>query len=314
MARATGGAGAVSRGSGARTVHWGRVLTPYLLLAPAFLLISVVVLYPVGRSIALSFHNFKLLDPVNLGTWAGLNNFRRALNDPLFWQALSHTAIWVVGILPAQLVLGLLVALLLNRDFPLRGIVRAIVLIPWVFPGVLNGLMWTWMYDGNYGVLNDILVKVGILDKFYPFLARMESAMPAVITTVIWQGTPFFAIMLLAALQAVPDELYEAARIDGASAWGEFFRITIPCILPTIVITTLLRTIWVSNYIDVIYIMTGGGPGYATLTLPVYTFLTAYTVTDFGYAAALSIFLVVLLVIVVSLYVMYLQRAEMKLR
>jgi multiple sugar transport system permease protein len=284
------------------------------LLSPAFILICLVVLYPVGRSIVLSFHNFKLMDPANLGTWAGLNNFRRALDDPLFWQALSHTAVWVIGILPCQLVLGLLVALLLNRNFPLRGFVRAVVLVPWVFPGVLNALMWTWMYDGNYGVINDLLVKAGILKDFYPFLALTGSAMPAVMTTVIWQGTPFFAIMLLAALQAVPDELYEAARIDGASAWGEFTHITIPSILPTIVITTLLRTIWVSNYIDVIYIMTGGGPGYATLTLPVYTFLTAYTTTDFGYAAALSVFLVVLLVIIVSLYVLYLRRAEMKLR
>jgi multiple sugar transport system permease protein len=284
------------------------------LLAPALALISVVVLYPVGRSVALSFHNFKLLDPASLGTWAGLGNFRRALNDPQLWDSLSHTAVWVAGILPTQLVLGLLVALLLNRSFPLRGLARAVVLIPWVFPGVLNALMWTWMYDGNYGVLNDLLVKLGILQSFYPFLARTESAMPAVMATVVWQGTPFFAIMLLAALQAVPEELYEAARIDGASALGEFLYITVPSILPTVIITTLLRTIWVSNYIDVIYIMTGGGPGYATLTLPVYTFLTAYTTTDFGYAAALSIFLVVLLVIVVSLYVLYLRRSEMKLR
>ncbi len=296
------------------TASWSRTRTPYLLLAPALALISVVVIYPVIRSVSLSFHDFKLLDPANMGNWAGLRNFQRALADPLFWLSFRHTAIWVIGILPAQLVLGLLVALLLNRDFPLRGAVRAIVLIPWVFPGVLNGLMWTWMYDGNYGVLNDLLVKAGILDKFFPFLARMGSAMPAVITTVIWQGTPFFAIMLLAALQAVPEELYEAARIDGASAIGEFAHITIPSILPTVVITTLLRTIWVSNYIDVIYIMTGGGPGYATLTLPVYTFLTAYTATDFGYAAALSIFLVALLVIVVTLYVLYLRRSEMKLR
>ncbi len=300
--------------SGLWPARWSRRLTPYLLLMPALTLICLVVIYPVGRSILLSFHNFKLLDPARLNTWAGLSNFQRAWHDELFWESLNHTLIWVVGIIPCQLALGMLVALLLNRNFPLRGVVRAVVLIPWVLPGILNALMWTWMYDGNYGVINDILVRLGILGAFFPFLARMDSAMPSVMATVIWQGTPFFAIMLLAALQAVPDELYEAARMDGASAWGEFVHITIPSILPTIVITTLLRTIWVSNYIDVIYIMTGGGPGYATLTLPVYTFLTAYTGTDFGYAAALSLFLVVLLVSVVSLYVIYLRRAEMRLR
>jgi multiple sugar transport system permease protein len=294
--------------------RWRRAAIPYLLLLPAFVLVGLVVIYPIARSIHLSFQSFNLLDPASIGTWVGLQNFQKAINDRLFWLALRQTIIWVVAVVPTQLVLGLVVALLLNRDFPFRGIVRSLVLIPWVFPGVLNALMWTWMYDGNYGVINDILVRLGILSSYFPFLARTQTALPSIIVTTIWQGTPFFAIMLLAALQAIPDELYEAARIDGASSWQEFRHITIPSILPTMIITTLLRTIWVSNYIEIIFVMTGGGPGYASLTLAVYTFLQAYTDLNFGYAAALSLFLVLMLIAVVLVYVAYLRRAELKLR
>lgn len=292
---------------------WRRLLVPYLLLLPAASLMLLIVAYPIARSVYLSFHDFSLLRPHELA-FVGLGKYRYAIQDPLFWQALRTTLIWVGVIVPSQLVLGMAVALLLNRRFPGRGIVRALVLIPWVFPGVLNALMWTWMYDGNYGVINDILVKLHLQTQFFPFLAKPQTALPAVIITTVWQGTPFFAIMLLAALQAVPEELYEAARIDGASSWQEFRFVTIPGIRPTIIITTLLRTIWVANYIEVIYVMTGGGPGYATQTLPVMTFLQAYASQNFGYAAALSMFLVVFLAAVVGVYMAYLRRSELKLR
>ncbi len=288
-------------------------MIPYALLLPAVALMLLIVLYPISRSVYLSFHEYSLLNPKEMG-YVGLGKFQKALNDRLFWLSLRTTLIWVIGIVPVQLVLGLGVALLLNRPLPWRGLIRALVLIPWVFPGVLNALMWTWMYDGNYGVINDILVRLHVQTQFYPFLAKPGTALPAVMITTIWQGTPFFAIMLLAALQAVPDELYEAAKIDGASPWQEFRYITIPGIRPTIIITTLLRTIWVANYIEVIYVMTGGGPGYATLTLPVHTFLQAYAALDFGYAAALSLFLVVLLSAVVAAYIVYLRRSELSLR
>ena len=290
-----------------------RLAVPFALLIPALGLMILIVAYPIVRSVYLSFHEFSLLNPSNIG-FVGLAKYRHALRDPLFWKALHTTAVWVAAIVPSQLVLGLIVAILLNREFPFRGLVRALVLIPWVFPGVLNALMWTWMYDGNYGVINDLLVRFHVLTQYYPFLAKPGTALPAVIIATVWQGTPFFTIMLLAALQAVSEDLYEAAKIDGASSWQEFRYITIPGILPTIVITALLRTIWVANYTDVILIMTRGGPGYATQTLPVFTFLQAYASLDFGYAAALSFFLAVLLMIVVFLYVLYLRRAGMVLR
>ena len=189
-----------------RWALWRRAAAPYVLLLPGTALMLLIVAYPVARSVYLSFQEFSLLNPGAIH-FVGLGKFKKALKDPLFWHALRTTLVWVVSIVPSQLVLGLIVALLLNRPFPWRGLVRALVLIPWVFPGVLNALMWTWMYDGNYGVINDLLVRLHLQTQFYPFLAKPATALPSIIVTSIWQGTPFFAIMLLAALQAVPDEL-----------------------------------------------------------------------------------------------------------
>ena len=145
-----------------------------------------------------------------------------------------------------------------NKKFRGRGVVRAVSLIPWVTPGILIGLMWRWMYDGNYGVLNDILQKLHIINKSIPFLAQANTAFPAVVVTIIWQGIPFFALMILAGLQGIPGELYEAADMDGATGFQKLFKITIPSIKNTIFITGLLRIIWVANSVDVIFNMTEG--------------------------------------------------------
>jgi multiple sugar transport system permease protein len=193
-----------------------------------------------------------------------------------------------------QFVFGFSLALLLNQHFFGRGIVRSLSLIPWVTPGVLIGLMWRWIYDGNYGVLNDILTKIGISDSFIPFLAQRNTSFPAVIVTIIWQGIPFFSIMLLAGLQGIPSSLYEAADIDGAKQVQKLFYITIPSLRNTIFVTTLLRIIWVANSVDVIYSMTEGGPAYATQTLSVYIFNKANSM-DLGFAATMSVFLMLLL-------------------
>jgi multiple sugar transport system permease protein len=274
---------------------------PYLLILPASLFILLVVAYPVLNSISMSFQNYNLMKPYLKG-FIGLSNYLKAFKDPLFYQALTNTLIWVIFGVGLQFVFGFILALILNISFKLRGVVRALVLIPWVTPGVLIGLMWTWMYDGNYGVINDILSKLGIIKKFIPFLANGDTAFPAVIVTIIWQGIPFFAIMLLAGLQAIPNELYEAADVDGCSRLRKLFNITLPSIKNTIFVTTMLRIIWVANSIDVIFSMTNGGPGYSTLTLSVYAFKKAYGTLDFGYASTLSIILTLLLMIIAFFY------------
>ena len=174
-------------------------------------------------------------------------------------------------------------------------------MIPWVTPGVLIGLMWRWMYDGNSGVINDILLKLHLITTKIPFLSQVTTAFPSVIVTIIWQGIPFFALMLLAALQGVSTEMYEAADIDGATPWQKLIYVTIPSIKNTIFVTGLLRIIWVANSVDVIFNMTSGGPAYSTQTLSVYIYNQGNAL-NLGYASAMALLMTLLLLLVAIPY------------
>jgi multiple sugar transport system permease protein len=233
----------------------------------------------------------------------GLGNFRAVLADEVFWISLRHSIVWIVGVVGLQFLLGLVAALLLNESFWWRGLARALVVIPWALPSVIIGLMWTWMYDFNVGVINDLLLRLGLIEAPIAWLARPDTALGAIMLALVWQGFPFFAVTLLAGLQTVPAELYEAAEIDGAGRWRRFVSITLPSIADVIATALLLRTIWVANSLDVILVMTGGGPGYATHTLPLYAFQRAYSGMEFSYGAALALVLTLLLLAVVWLYV-----------
>lgn len=276
---------------------------PYLLVAPALLTVLTVVFIPVVNAVSMSFQSYDLRRPSRIG-FIGLGNYAEVLSDPLFWQSVWKTVVWVGVGVGFQFFFGFILALLLNRRFFGRGIVRSISLIPWVTPGVLIGLMWRWIYDGSYGVLNDILLRLGIIRDYVPFLARGDTAFPAVILTIIWQGIPFFALMILAGLQGIPEELYDAADVDGANGVQKLFRITIPSLRNVIFVTTLLRIIWVSNSVDVIFNLTEGGPAYATQTLSVYVFNKGNSL-NLGYAATMSILLALMLS---SVAVVYLRR------
>ena len=283
---------------------------PYLLVAPAVLIILCVVFVPVVNAVKMSFQHYDLRKPKDIA-FIGLENYISLFQDKLFWKSLIKTILWVLFGVGFQFLLGFCLAVLLNRNFKGRGVIRAVSLIPWVTPGVLIGLMWRWMYDGNYGVFNDILQKLHIIDENVAFLAQPQTAFPAVILTIIWQGIPFFALMILAALQGIPYELYEAADIDGANGAQKLFRITIPSIKNTIMITLLLRIIWVANSVDVIFNMTEGGPAYATQTLSVYVFNKA-NVLNLGYSSAMAIMLAVLLCSVAVPYLIFTFRGEDK--
>jgi len=294
-----------SRGNG-RGRRW---LLPLFLLSPALVLLLGIVAYPIARAIWLSFHRLEILRP-DLSQYVGLDNYRALLQDSVMRIALQNSAVWVAGVVLFQLLGGLVGALILNQRFPGRAVVRGLALIPWATPSVLVALMWTWMLDGNYGLINDLLVKVGILSRFQPWLAQPWSALPAVILADVWQGIPFFAVMLLAALQAIPEDLFEAARIDGASPWRVFRHVTLPLLLPTILITTMLRMIWTANYMDLIMIMTGGGPGYSSLTIPLHAYYTAYKRLDFGYGSTIAIVQVAILAGAIVFYLRQLRRNE----
>lgn len=283
-------------------------LTPFLLLGPALLLMALIVAYPLLQALRLSLFSISFLKPA-AAKFVGLKNYVDIIKDPLFRRSVVNSVIWIAGCVSLQFVIGMLGALLLKRDFPGRGLVRGLSLIPWATSGVLVALMWTWMLDGNYGVINDILVRLRIISHYQPWLA-LPISLGGVIAANVWQGAPFFAVMLLAAMQAVPEELYEAAYIDGANRFQQFFRITIPLIMPTIVITTMLRIIWTANYMDLILVMTGGGPGHASITLPVLSYVTAYRRLQVGKAVSMAVLQAALLVVVLKVYLRVLQGKE----
>ncbi len=258
-----------------------KLLFPYVLVTPAVIITVLIVFIPIIETSIMSLFNYVIRKPKDY-KFVFLSNYIKALKDPVFWISLKNTAVWVTGTVSLQLILGFVTALLLNRDFWWRGIARSLILIPWVTPSVITALMWRWMYDGNSGVINDLLVRVGILKEYFPWLANNSTALGSVMVALMWQGFPFFSIMILAGLQAIPGSLYEAAEVDGATSFQKFTKITLPMLIPILFTSILLRIIWVANSMDVIYVMTGGGPGYSTYTLPLYSFIKAYKFMDFG--------------------------------
>ena len=276
-------------------------MLPYVLLSPAVLATVIVVFYPMVQAVITSLYSNILWKPRAV-RFIWLDNYIAIWNDPVFWASLGRTAIWIGLTVPLQLLLGLVTALLLNQNFRWRGLARSLILIPWALPSVVIGLMWSWIYNPQVGLLNDLMLRLGLLQSAVPWLANPDTSLYAIIAALVWQGFPFFAIMILAGLQNIPSSLYEAADIDGASDWQQFWHITLPSLKAVLVTAVMLRIIWVANSIDVIYVMTGGGPGYATHTLPLYALKRTYASMDFGYGSALAVSFSLLLLGAIYLY------------
>lgn len=280
-------------------------LLPYALLSPAVLATLILVFYPMLQAAITSLYRNVLWKPRDVA-FIWFDNYWAILHDPVAWSSLGRTVIWIGVTVPLQLLLGLVTALLLNQQFRWRGLARSLILIPWALPSVIIGLMWSWIYHPQVGVLNDLALRLGLLQAAIPWLASPDTALYAIMVALIWQGFPFFAIMILAGLQTIPSNLYEAASIDGATTWQKFCAITLPGLKGVLVTAVMLRLIWVANSIDVIYVMTGGGPGYASQTLPLYAFKRTYSSMDLGYGTALAVSFSILLL---GLIVLYLRRA-----
>lgn len=276
-------------------------ILPYVLLSPAVLATVIIVFYPMVQALITSLYNNILWKPRAV-RFIGLDNYIAIWNDPVFWSSLGRTAIWIGLTVPLQLLLGLVTALLLNQTFRWRGLARSLILIPWALPSVVIGLMWSWIYNPQVGLLNDLMLRLGLLQSAMPWLANPDTSLYAIIVALVWQGFPFFAIMILAGLQTIPHSLYEAADIDGASDMQQFWHITLPALKSVLVTAVMLRIIWVANSVDVIYVMTGGGPGYATHTLPLYALKRTYASMDFGYGSALAVSFSLLLLGAIYLY------------
>lgn len=275
----------------------------YYLLVPSLLLVAAVAVYPVASGVWLSFERYNLLrSPVP--TFIGLGQYADLWTDSTFWTSVRNTAVWVTVGAASQFLLGLVTALALNRP-GLRGVgaLRIGLLLPWLMPSVVAGHMWSLLLDSRIGVVNDVLVRTGVLHTYVAWFAQAETAMGAVLVVDLWRSFPFFTLLLVAGLQGIPEELYEAAEVDGANAWYRFWRITLPLLTPVIVAAVILRVIGLVNAPDLMIILTHGGPGLATHVLSLLAFNDAYTGFDFGAAAAVGTVMLVLLMVFTSLYV-----------
>ncbi len=278
----------------------------YLLLLPSLILVLAVVVYPVGYGIYLSFHQYNLLRAGLGATFVGLQQYIELFQDDDFAQIVRNTFVWVAGGALSQFLVGLITALALNRK-TLRGgpLARVLLLLPWVIPSVVAGHMWALLLDSRLGVINDILVRIGLLASYRAWFADPATAMPAVMLVDLWRGFPFFTLLLYAGLQSIPEELYEAAEVDGANAIQKFRSITLPMLTSVIVAAIILRVITLVNSPDLMIVLTNGGPGLATFTLSLYAFQIAYENFNFGAAAAVSVIMLLILMIFTSLYLRF---------
>ncbi|WP_313195416.1 sugar ABC transporter permease [Shinella zoogloeoides] len=269
---------------------------PYLYSAPALILIVAVMLVPLVLGISYAFRDIQLLNPFS-GGFIGLDHFRALGQDQAFFRALRNTLWWTGASVFLQFIFGLILALLLDKPFAGRGLAQALCFLPWAVPSFLAGLNWAWLFNPVIGPLPHWMYAFGILDAPNNILSDPQLAMWGPIIANVWWGIPFFAITLLAALQAIPRDLYEAASIDGAGPVQRFVSITLPFLAPTIAITILLRTVWISNFADLIVVMTNGGPADRTQIVASYIFTQAFKRLDFGYASAIALVLLVLLLV-----------------
>lgn len=288
-----------------------RNLKLFVMVLPTIAILILFTYIPIAQEIQIAFENYNLYNLSNI-YFNGLDNFINIFTsvDFNFAQIVLNTILWVVVSLIFQFTLGFGLALLLKKPFRGRGVYSGLVFYPWAVSGFAIGLVWAWIFNGQFGLINGILMRLGIINQGIGFLSDPHIALMSVIIVNIWYGIPFFAIMLLAALQSVPEELYEAAKIDGAGRFRRLLNVTIPYIRPTIASTVLLRTMWILNFPDIIYAMTNGGPANSTNTLANYMIIKMYSFYNYGQAAAIGFIIMSVLMIYAIVYLSIFSRLE----
>ena len=276
-----------------------QVRLAWILVLPTLLVVVLVAGYPLAQVFYWSFFkaDIAFVEPPE---FVGLENYAYLFQDPDFRQALWNTLKFTVVSVSLETVLGLAIALIIHSNFRGRGLVRTAILIPWAIPTVVSAKMWQWMLNDVYGVINVLGVKLGLLSQKVAFLARPELLLPSIIAVDVWKTTPFMALLLLAGLQMIPEELYEAASIDGASMWQQFWSITLPLLTPALVVALIFRTLDALRVFDVVFVMSGVNP--ATRTLAVYNRQTLVDFQDLGYGSAISVAILVIIFAFVLLY------------
>jgi len=282
----------------------------YLLILPSAVIIIVVLVYPILYSGYLSFFETFVGPGTLVLTPVGLKNYIETIKNPQWWWAFGRTAYFVLYDILVGMSLGLGIALLLNKEFRLRGIARALVLFPYVLPSIVKALMWKWIYNSDYGFLNGLLFQLGLIKDYIPWLSSPTLAIHMVILANIWEGTPFAIIMYLAALQTIPKELYEASEVDGATPWQMFMKITFPLIKPMTFILIVIKTVATFKIFDLVYALTAGGPGGSTQVVGYLMYSTVFDSLQFGKGAAMSYILLAIILVLVFIYSRLFQMEE----
>ncbi len=282
--------------------------TAYTFILPAVLLLLAIIAYPLIKSIYLSFLNSTFVN--RNPRFVGLANYVKAFRSVLFWKIAFNSVVWTVLVVGFQFLVGFAVALFLNRTVAARGAVRSFLLIPWVIPGVIVGVIWKLMYNPQIGLVNQILLHAGIIRDNVAFLADEHTALLSVIVVAIWKGSPFSMVMYLAALQSVRQDLVEASLIDGAGFFQRLRNVVIPEISSVIRVTLLLTTIWTFNYFDITYAMTNGGPNKATQIFPLEIYEQAFRQFQFSYSSAIAVLSLVIIGCFSGLYIRELNRRK----
>ena len=271
-----------------------------LLLAPAFVLIALIVVYPIARLIWNSFFDLRLSGGSG-AKFIGWENYALVLEDQDFWNAAKNTVLITLITVPGALVVGLGLAMLANLPFKRRWPVRLALLLPWALPLSFAGLIFAWFFHTEYGVVNDVFRRFGEAEPTM-WLLRPNWAFTAICATIVWKASSFMALILLAGLQMIPASLYEAAEVDGASRWQQFCQITIPMLMPSIIVALIFRTITALQTFDIPYTMTKGGPGNATETLAMLIHKTTIDYLDLGYGSTLAVFMFLISLAVTAVY------------
>jgi multiple sugar transport system permease protein len=280
-----------------------------LLITPTFLLVIGVVAYPLIYSFVMSFGDVEFAN-IKDYNFVGIFQYVKTFTDPDFIQSIQVSAKFVFFTVLIKLVLGTLIAVMLKEEFVGRSLARALIIIPWATPFVVVGLMWKWMLHSKVGVINFVLQKLGIIEDYIPFLSSKMFAMPFVITADVWQGTPFFVIIILAGLQTIPEDLYEAARMDGATAIKAFFFITLPLIKFPLFISAILGTIFAINSFDLFFVLTKGGPGNITTNATLFVWNNAFKFYHLSYASAISYVILMFSMLVTIGYVVIMRKIQ----
>ncbi|WP_010247089.1 carbohydrate ABC transporter permease [Pantoea agglomerans] len=279
----------------------------WVLLAPMLLVMLLLTAWPLLRTIWLSFTDAALIGSGETPAWIGLENYLYALSDPDFRASIWRTLYFTLVSVTVEGIIGVLVALLLNQKFIGRNVLRVLVILPWALPTIVNAMMWRLNFNPDYGSINALLSQLGIIDGYRSWLGSPEAALNAVMFADIWKNYPLVTLLVLAALQSIPEDLFEAARLDGASAWRRFRAITFPAIVAPLGVALVLRTIDAFKIFDIIYVMTRGGPVDSTKTLSFFVYQESFSYLRAGSGAAYAILMTLMCALLITLYLLMLR-------